>query len=135
MPDKALMNLRILLPFCIFTEKTGVSRIIAETIAGSLGIFPHRLDCVSALYPGILVYEIGTEGETYLAIDKGLLIKNGFDVLITVRNAVRATNLEQLYETVENDFMVLNESQKRAREVMSKIEKAFIQRIATFHHG
>ena len=51
------MNLKILLPFQIFAEKTGVTRIVAETREGSFGLLPHRLDCVAALAPGILTYE------------------------------------------------------------------------------
>ena len=47
-----LMNLKVLLPFQIFAEKTGVSRIVAETREGSFGLLPHRLDCVAALAPG-----------------------------------------------------------------------------------
>ena len=53
----APMNLKVLLPFQIFAEKTGVSRIVAETREGSFGLLPHRLDCVAALAPGILTYE------------------------------------------------------------------------------
>ena len=34
----ALMNLKVLLPFQIFAEKTGVSRIVAETREGSFGL-------------------------------------------------------------------------------------------------
>jgi F-type H+-transporting ATPase subunit epsilon len=51
------MNLKILLPFEIFAEKADVLRIVAETLEGSFGILPHRLDCVAALAPGILTYE------------------------------------------------------------------------------
>ena len=46
------MNLKVLLPFQIFAEKTGVSRIVAETREGSFGLLPHRLDCVAALDAG-----------------------------------------------------------------------------------
>ena len=52
-----LMKLKVLLPFRIFAEKTGVSRIVAETREGSFGLLPHRLDCVASLTPGILIYE------------------------------------------------------------------------------
>jgi len=34
------MKLRILVPFQIFAEKTGVLRIVAETGAGSFGLLP-----------------------------------------------------------------------------------------------
>ncbi len=51
---KWLMHLKVLLPFQVFAENTGVSRIVAETREGSFGLLPHRLDCVAALVPGIL---------------------------------------------------------------------------------
>ena len=84
----ARMNLKILLPFKIFAEKTGVLRIVAETREGSFGLLPHRLDCVAALAPGILVYETEAEGEVYIAVDEGVLVKTGADVLVSVRNAI-----------------------------------------------
>ena len=58
-----LMNLKLLLPFQVFAEKAGVSRIVAETREGAFGLLPHRLDCVAALVPGILIYETDVEGE------------------------------------------------------------------------
>ena len=135
MSAQVFMNLRILLPFGVFSENTGVSRIIADTGSGSMGILPHRLDCVAALAPGICVYEIGEEGEVYLAVDQGILIKTGRDVVVSVRNAVGGTDLERLTETVEEEFMVLNEHEQNVRSVISKMEGAFIRNIATFHHG
>src|SRR5271170_7793742 len=80
-----LMNLKILLPFQIFAEKTGVSRIVAETREGSFGLLPHRLDCVSALTPGILTYQTESDGEVFVAVDQGVLVKSGADVLVSVR--------------------------------------------------
>ena len=77
MQQPTLMNLKVLLPFQIFAEKTGVSRIVAETREGSFGLLPHRLDCVAALAPGILIYENEAEGEVYVAVDEGVLVKTG----------------------------------------------------------
>ena len=70
------MNLKVLLPFQIFAEKTGVSRIVAETREGSFGLLPHRLDCVAALAPGILTYETESDGEVFVAVDEGVLVKD-----------------------------------------------------------
>ena len=61
------MNLKVLLPFQIFAEKTGVSRIVAETHEGSFGLLPHRLDCVAALTPGILIYQTESGPEVFVA--------------------------------------------------------------------
>ncbi|MDH4369748.1 MAG: F0F1 ATP synthase subunit epsilon [Nitrospira sp.] len=129
-----LMNLKVLLPFQIFAEKTGVSRIVAETSEGSFGLLPHRLDCVAALTPGILVYEHEAEGEVYVAVDEGVLVKTGLDVLVSVRNAIGGTDLDTLHEAVEREFLNLDEQEKSVRSVLAKLESGFIRRFAAFHH-
>ena len=83
------MKLTVLLPFQIFVEEDDVARIVAETPDGSFGLLPRRLDCVAALAPGILIYQTETGGEKCLAVDEGVLIKAGQDVLVSVRNAIR----------------------------------------------
>lgn len=131
----ARMNLKILLPFKIFAEKTGVLRVVAETRAGSFGLLPRRLDCVAALAPGILVFETAAEGEVCMAVDEGVLVKTGADVLVSVRNAIGGTDLGKLRQAVENEFLNLDEQEKSVRSVMAKLESGFIRRFAGFHHA
>jgi F-type H+-transporting ATPase subunit epsilon len=126
------MNLKILLPFEIFADKAGVSRIVAETREGSFGLLPHRLDCVAALAPGILTYENSAEGEVYVAVDEGVLVKTGLDVLISVRNAIGGTDLAHLHEAVEREFLHLDEREQSVRSVMAKMESDLISRLAEF---
>jgi F-type H+-transporting ATPase subunit epsilon len=128
------MNLKVLLPFQIFAEKTGVSRIVAETREGSFGILPRRLDCVAALAPGILIYETEEEGEVYAAVDEGVLVKTGPDVLVSVRNAIAGTDLGQLREAVEREFLSLDEREQSVRSALVKMESDLIRRLAEFHH-
>lgn len=129
-----LMNLKILLPFQIFAEKSGVSRIIAETSEGSFGLLPHRLDCVAALAPGILTYETKADGEIFVAVDEGVLIKAGPDVLVSVRRALEGTDLLKLRADVEREFLNFDENEQSARLVMAKLEMGFLRRFATFQH-
>src|SRR5665647_2704839 len=131
----ARMNLKILLPFQIFAEKTGVSRIVAETHAGSFGLLPHRLDCVAALAPGILIFETEAQGEVFVAIDEGVLIKTGPDVLVSVRRAILGADLGELRDTVEREFLTLDENEQIVRSVMAKLETGFLHRFARFQHG
>jgi F-type H+-transporting ATPase subunit epsilon len=130
----ARMNLKVLLPFKIFTEKTGVSRIVAETREGSFGLLPHRLDCVAALAPGILVFETEAEGEVCIAVNEGILVKTGADVLVSVRNAIGGGDLGQLREMVEQEFLILDEHEQSVRSVLAKMESNFIRRMAAFHN-
>ena len=131
---QARMNLKILLPFKIFAEKSGVSRIVAESRSGSFGLLPHRLDCVAALVPGILVFETQEEGEVCIAIDEGILVKTGTDVLVSVRNAIGGTDLGQLRAAVEQEFLNLDEQERSVRSVLAKLESGFVHRFAAFHH-
>ena len=130
----AAMNLKILLPFKVFAEKTGVVRVVAETRAGSLGLLPHRLDCAAALAPGILVFETGAEGEVCVAVDEGVLVKTGADVLVSVRNAIGGTDLGKLRAAVEQEFLNLDAQEQSVRSVLAKLESGFIRRFVAFHH-
>lgn len=128
------MNLKVLLPFKIFTEKTDVLRIVAGTREGSFGLLPHRLDCVAALTPGILVFETEAEGEVYIAIDEGVLVKAGNTVMVSVRNAIGGMSLGKLRAAVEEEFLNLDEQEQKVRAVLAKLESGFIRRLAEFHH-
>jgi F-type H+-transporting ATPase subunit epsilon len=128
------MNLKVLLPFQIFANKTGVTRVVAETREGSFGLLPHRLDCVAALVPGILIYETEADGEVFVAVDEGVLVKTGTDVLVSVRRALGGADLSQLRESVEKEFLTLDENERSVRSVMAKLETGFLRRFATFQH-
>ena len=128
------MNLKIFLPFQIFAEKKDVSRIVAEAREGAFGLLPQRLDCVMALEPGIFIYETEAEGEVYVAVDEGVLIKTGKEVLVSVRNAIIGTNLSQLREAVEKEFLTLDKSEEKIRSVMAKLESEFVSRLVEFHN-
>jgi F-type H+-transporting ATPase subunit epsilon len=128
------MNLKILLPSQVFAEKSGVARIVVETANGSFGILPHRLDCVAALTPGILIYETEADGEVFLAVDEGVLVKTGPDVLVSVRRALGGTDLGQLRDAVEKEFLTLDEREQDVRSVMAKLETGFLRRFAIFQH-
>lgn len=128
------MRLKVLLPFRVFAETSGVSRIVAETREGSYGFLPHRLDCVAALAPGILTYQIGSEAEISIAVDEGVLIKTGTDVLVSVRRAIGGADLAQLSRAVEREFLNLNEREQSARAVTAKLETRLMSRFAAFRH-
>ena len=128
------MNLKVLLPFQIFAEKTDVLRIVAETRAGSFGLLPHRLDCVAALAPGILTYETTSDGEVFVAVDEGVLVKTGQNVLVSVRRALGGKDLGQLREAVEREFLTLDEDERSVRSVLAKMEGDLIRRMARLHN-
>jgi F-type H+-transporting ATPase subunit epsilon len=128
------MHLKVLLPSRIFLDLERVSRIVAETRKGSFGLLPHRLDCVAALVPGILASTWG-DHTAYLAVDQGVLVKSGADVMVSVRQAIQGTTLSELHETVKREYLSLDRQERDVREAVARMESALLGRFAEFQHG
>lgn len=129
------MQLKILLPFKIFAALDAVTRVVVTTHAGSFGLLPHRRDCVAALSPGVLSYSTSTGGEVHLAVDEGVLIKTGAEVLVCVRHAVAGGDLGSLRKAVEQEFLNLNEQEKSVRATLAHLESGLIRRFLELRHG
>jgi len=128
------MHLKILVPTEIFADETGVSDIVAETAEGAFGLLEHRLDCVAALAPGILTYKTD-RGTVYLAVDEGVMVKTGEQVLVSVRHAIGGTNLGQLHDEIKRKFLTLDQEERKVRDIVAKLESGFVGRLAEFQHG
>ena len=128
------MNLKILLPFQVFADKTDVVRIVAEAPDGSFGLLPHRRDCVAALEPGILTYETAADGTVYVAVDQGVLVKYGAEVRVSVRRAIAGADLRQLQESVKREFLTLNDRERDVRAAVARMEGSFMRHLEEFTH-
>jgi F-type H+-transporting ATPase subunit epsilon len=124
------MRLKILLPFQIFADEEHVLRMVVQTPDGSLGLLPNRRDCVTALRPGVLFYETDTSGEIYIAVDEGILVKSGPEVLVSVARAIAGNDLALLHGAVEREFRTRDENERSARTIMAKLEAGFVNRIS-----
>lgn len=129
------MKLKILLPYQVFAEIHGVKRIVAETPRGSFGLLPHRLDCVAVLEPGILTFATETGGESYVAVDEGMLVKAGSDVLVSVRHAIGGADIGKLGAAAKQEFVNLDEDERQVRAVLARLESGFAHRFSEFHRG
>lgn len=128
------MNLKILVPFQVFADTTGLTRVVAETRDGSYGLLPHRRDCVAALVPGILAYETASGEEVFVAVDEGVLVKAGPDVLVSVRRALGGADLGRLREAVEREFLTLDEHERSLRTLLARMEGDLVRRLARLRH-
>ena len=129
------MNLRILLPFEVFADQNNVSRIVVQTREGSLGLLPQRLDCVAALAAGIMTYQSESDGEVFVAVDEGVLVKTGRNVFVSVRRALAGMKLGRLREAVEREFLTLNQHEEATRSALSKMEGDLIRRMMSFRNA
>lgn len=121
------MRLKVLIPTEVLVDEE-IRKITAEAENGSFCLLPRHIDFVAVLLPGLLSFESDEGKEIFLAVDEGVLVKCGDEVLVSVRNAVRGPDLGELRNTVRERFYVLDEREKKARSASAKIEAGFVRR-------
>ena len=119
------MRVKLILPYKTILDKT-VNKVSAPGVEGDFQILPKHIDGTWSLKAGILV--ISMEDEVYFAIDQGVLVKEGDTVYISCFQAIKGDSLESLTDTVKNDLQVLNSREKKAREVLLRLETETIKR-------
>jgi F-type H+-transporting ATPase subunit epsilon len=121
------MNCKILLPSEVFFNKE-VAKIVAEAGNGSFCLLPQHIDFVAALVPGLLrIVEMDNKEEFY-AVDEGILVKRGSDVMVSTRNVIRIPDLGQLKQVVDEQFKALDDKEKAARTAAARLEADLVRR-------
>ena len=121
------MRLKVFLPTDVLID-TEVTKVIAEAENGVFCLLPRHIDFVATLVPGLLAYVLPTQGEEFLAVDEGTLVKCGPEVLVSTRQAVRGPDLGQLRRTVEAQFRIIDEREAMARAILAKLEADTVRR-------
>ena len=128
------MRLKVLLPHEVLVDEDA-SKIIAEAENGSFCLKPRHVDFVAALAPGLLSFVDAAGGEVFLAVDEGILVKCGAEVLVSCRNAVRGEDLGQLQQIVDQRFTALDEQERLARSAVARLEAGMVRRFIEFEKG
>lgn len=115
------MRLQVLLPTEVLVDEE-VVKVIAEAANGAFCLLPRHIDFVTALVPGVLCFRGQEEREGFAAIDEGVLVKCGRDVLVSTFNGVLGTHLSQLRVLVEDRFLELDEHERKARTALARLE-------------
>lgn len=125
------MELRIYLPSGIFLE-TRALKVKGESPDGCFCLLPRHIDYVVALTPSIFSYTNMDGREFFLALDKGLLVKQGGKVSIAARRAV-AGELGSLQREVLKMIIARDEREKINRSAVAKLEAGFLRRFLEFN--
>lgn len=120
------MNLKILLPAEIFLVEE-VTKVVAEAQNGFFCLLPQHIDFTAVLVPGVFSFTAGSE-ETHLAVDGGILLKRGAEIVVSTRNAIRGPELGTLRAVVIKQFEEIDEREKKARSAAVKLEVDLLRR-------
>ncbi|MDX1619133.1 MAG: F0F1 ATP synthase subunit epsilon, partial [Balneolaceae bacterium] len=117
------MFLKIMVPEKIVLRES-VHKVIAEARNGFFCLEPRHIDFTAALRPGILYYYIGEE-EHVIAVDEGILVKCGEEVLVSVVEAVEGTGpdpLSGLERQVREKFRSKEAAETNVRIALKNLE-------------
>ena len=128
------MKLKILLPTATLVDREA-DRVVAEAADGSFCLLPRHVDFVAAIVPGILSFTPTDGGETFVAVDEGILVKQGESVLVSIRNGAVGDELGRLEEVVAQQFRHRDQREKNAQRAMSRIEAGFVRRFLDIQRG
>ena len=121
------MRLQILVPSHVLLDEPA-RKIIAEAENGHFCLLPRHVDFAAALVPGILTWWTPEGEEFFAAVDEGVLVKCGPEVLVSTRNGVRGPHLGALKQTVEQVFRRLDEQERKSRSALARMEADFARR-------
>lgn len=121
------MHLKVLLPTAVLVDEP-VSKIKAEAQDGNFCLLPRHADYVTSLVAGLLYYTTAAGDEKVMAVNEGILVKVGAEVLVSTRAAVAGTDLGRLRAVVHEQFLVVDERERQTRSALARIEADFVRR-------
>lgn len=121
------MHLKLLTPTEILVDES-VVKFNAEGPEGHFCLLPRHRDWVATLVPGLVSFVALDGGEIFVAVDRGILVKCGDEVLVSVRRAVRGGDLAGLRDVVETRFRHCDDQEKEARGAIARLEAGVIRR-------
>jgi F-type H+-transporting ATPase subunit epsilon len=129
------MRLKVLLPTEILID-ADVTKVIAEAENGSFCLLPRHIDFLATLVPGILSFMTPEGKEEFAAVDEGILVKVGQEVLVSTGRGVRSSELGRLKQMVAEEFQVRSEREKKALSAGARLEADIVRRFMELgEHG
>lgn len=102
-------------------------RLRAFASHGEFCILPRHIDCVADLVPGIVTCVTASGERRLFAVDGGILVKCGTEVMLSTPRAVRSESEETLQAAVDRFIARVEERESTTRSALRKIEADFVR--------
>lgn len=124
------MNLTISTPLTVVLDREPVRHVRAEDASGAFGILSGHADFLTALSLCVVTWRGSDDSEHHAAVRGGLLeVRNGAEVTIATREAVRDDNLDRLEHAVLQSFRQRVEQERAARTGSERLYLAALNQI------
>ncbi|WP_212525918.1 F0F1 ATP synthase subunit epsilon [Actibacterium sp. MT2.3-13A] len=124
------MRLRITTPVAVVAEEDGILYLRAEDSTGAFGILPGHADFVTALATSVVTWRDAGAREHFVVVEGGvLMVRDGGNVEIATRNAVREQELGQLGRKVLEEVRLSRETEEAQRTTVHRLHLATMRQI------
>lgn len=130
--NSSTMHLSIFLPTKHLLDEE-VGKVKGESQTGEFCLKPRHIDYVTSLRPGIFSYTTILGREHFLAMDQGILVKQGDQVKVAAHRAVTG-ELGQLFQEVNKMLAENKDKEALNRSAIAKLEIGFLKRFLEFSH-
>ncbi|BBO85810.1 F0F1 ATP synthase subunit epsilon [Desulfosarcina ovata subsp. sediminis] len=124
------MKLTVFQPETVCLDES-VTKVVAQGPEGAFGLRPRHLDMAAALSPGILAYWTPDGAEHFLAVNGGILVKQGETVQVATQMAVPG-ELGAIQAAVRRFVTDMDDRERQTRAVVARLEADFIRRFVEF---
>lgn len=107
--------------------KSKITKVTVETLNGYCTLLPKHVDMAAAMGENIVTYTTEQNQVKYVACHRGIVVKKGDAVTITVQNAVMSDTLEELTDVINRDFKQTDEQRKELNSAMARLELGIIR--------
>jgi F-type H+-transporting ATPase subunit epsilon len=107
--------------------KSKITKVTMETLDGYHTLLPKHVDFASAMAANIVSYTTEDGIEKYVACHRGIVVKKGDTVTMTVQNAVTGDTLDELTDVINREFKQTDEHRKEINSAMARLERGIIR--------
>ena len=112
-----------------------VKKVDLEGLDGFWTLLPKHADFVNALTAGIVTYTTMDGKTSYIACNRGVVVKKRQEVSISTPLAILNDNLEKLTQTIAVDFKQMEEERKEVNMTMAHLEIGLIKGMQKLKSG
>lgn len=112
-----------------------VKKINMETANGYHTLLPRHIDYVATLGANVMVFTDEQDQKKYAACHRGIVVKKGDTVTITVQKAILGDTLDDLEKSVRLEFKQDEENRKELNAAMARLEAGIIRGFINLQQG
>ncbi|MBN2357646.1 F0F1 ATP synthase subunit epsilon [candidate division KSB1 bacterium] len=125
-----MMTLRVFSSVRFLVDEP-VSKVTVETPEGAYTLLPRHIDAVLTVVPSILSFVNKNGDEEFVALDDGILVKQGTRVFVASIKGVRSQDLGSLEIILKDEIYTLSEREKKSRTALAILEANILRKFQT----